>query len=138
MISEAELELCRQGYRLWNEGRVEEMVSHCLAPGIEFYPSPDWPGVEPVYRGGAEVARFLREEVYETVGLRGIEIASESCHEDQVIFELLTSIHGELSGIEISEVTIYHVARIEDGRVVRIDAALSPEEAARAIRPRAA
>jgi ketosteroid isomerase-like protein len=119
----------RTGYALWNDGDIDGMAEQCFAEDVEFYPAPEWPGPH-VYRGAAAVAAFLRDEVAAIIGLSEIEIERETVVGDEVVFALRTKVAGEQSGLHF-EVPVFHVAKVEDGRVTRIRAFLDEGKAMR-------
>jgi ketosteroid isomerase-like protein len=86
-----------------------------------------------VYRGSEEVATFLVDEVAAVISLSEIEIVGERVIGDEVVFSLRTKVHGEQSGVDIDMVSVFHVARIEDGRVTRIRAFLDEDAAMQAV-----
>lgn len=131
-ISDRDLEMMRAGYALWNDGDVEGMVERCLAEDVEFYPDPDWPGLSSVYRGPEEVATFLRDEVTTVIELRGIEIEREMVFGNEVVFGLRATVHGERSGVHLEMVSVFHVARVQEGRVKRIRAFVDESRAIKA------
>jgi ketosteroid isomerase-like protein len=122
----------RTGYALWNQGDVDGLIERCLAEDVEFHPDPDWPG-QHVYRGSEEVATFLIDEVARFISLNDIEIERETVVGDEVVFSLRTKVHGSRSGVDIEMVSVFHVARVEDGRVTRIRAFLDEETAMQAV-----
>ena len=131
-VTEQDLELMRTGYALWNQGDIDGLVERCLAEDVEFHPAPNWPGWR-VYRGSEEVATFLVDEVAAVISLSEIEIVGERVIGDEVVFSLRTKVHGEQSGVDIDMVSVFHVARIEDGRVTRIRAFLDEDAAMQAV-----
>jgi ketosteroid isomerase-like protein len=128
-LSETDLEMMRSGYSLWNEGDIDGVVDRCLAKDIEFHLGSEWPGLDSRYYGADEVARFLREDIAKVIGLRDIQIEREEIFEETVIFALRTVVEGELSGVTLGEVPIFHVVRVADGRVVRIEVFLDEQKA---------
>jgi ketosteroid isomerase-like protein len=128
-VTSQDLELMRAGYALWNDGDIDGMAERCLADDVEFYPTPEWPGPH-VYRGAEAVATFLRDEVAVVIGLSEIEITRETVVGDEVVFALRTVVAGEQSGLHF-EVPVYHVAKVQDGRVKRIRAFLDEAQAMR-------
>jgi hypothetical protein len=121
--------MMRTGYRLWNDGDIDGMVARCLHSEVEFHPSPEWPGVSSVYQGHDEVGTFLKDEVAGVIGLTDIEIERELVMGEEVVFALRTRVHGELSGVQLEMEAVYHVTRVEEGKVKRIRAFLTEDEA---------
>lgn len=128
--------MMRAGYLLWNQGEIEAVVERCLADDVEFHLGPEWPGLNPSYRGAGEVAQFLRDDIANVIGLRGIEIEREAEVGEAVIFALRTEVRGEMSGVKLGEVPIFHVVRVEGGKVKRIDVFLDEAEAFHAAKER--
>jgi ketosteroid isomerase-like protein len=126
--------MMRAGYDLWNRGDIDGVVERCLAEDVEFHLGPEWPGLNPSYRGADEVAQFLRDDIANVIGLRGIEIEREAEVGGTVIFALRTQVHGELSGVKLGMVPIFHVVRVDGGKVKRIDVFLDEEKALSAAR----
>jgi ketosteroid isomerase-like protein len=118
-VSESDVALVRAGYELWNTGDVAGLASLCFSDDIEYQNSPEWPG-QRVYRGSDTVARFLKEEVADVIGLEGIEIERMEVFGDEILIAMLARTRGFRSGIDFGSVPVFHVARMRDGKVARV------------------
>jgi ketosteroid isomerase-like protein len=132
-VTEREVELVRAGYELWNAGDVAGLAAMCFADDIEYRNSPEWPG-QRVYRGSDAVARFLKEEVAEIIGLEGIRIERLDVFGDELLIAMHAQAHGFQSGIDFGEVLVFHVARMRDGKVSRVRVYLDESQAIQAAR----
>ena len=121
------------GYELWNAGDVEGVAAACFSEDIEYQNSEEWPG-QRTYRGSAEVVRFLREEVAEVIALSEIEIGRVEVHGHEVLIELHARTHGSQSDVDLGKIRLFHVSRVEDGRVTRVRVFLDEQQAAAAAR----
>jgi ketosteroid isomerase-like protein len=133
-VTPEELDLVRRGYELWNSGDFEGVAALCFADDIEWWNSPEWPGTR-TYYGLESVIQFLQEEVASIIELGDIEIEGLEVYGDEVLIRMLARTRGAESGADIGKIPIFHVARIRDGRVARVRAYLTPDEALAAARP---
>jgi ketosteroid isomerase-like protein len=76
--------------------------------------------------------RFLRDEVAEIIALRPVEVVRADIIESEVLIELRAHTHGSLSGLDLDSPSLFHVARMRDGRVSRVRVYLDRSEATRA------
>jgi ketosteroid isomerase-like protein len=127
-ISQLDLRLIVQGYELWNAGDPEGLAELCFTDDIEWHNAPEWPG-QRSYNGSGEVVRFLREEVVGVIELGDIEIEQLDVHGDEVVISMLARTRGQESNLDIGKIPVFHVAQIREGRVCRIRAFLSRDEA---------
>jgi ketosteroid isomerase-like protein len=132
-VTTEDLELMRSGYVFWNQGDLDGLAEHCLADDIEFYPAPGWPGPR-VYSGLDEVVAFLKEEVTPVIGLSQVQIENEAVVGDTVVFRLATTVDAELGDMHLSDVPVFHVTTIRNGRVARIRAFWEEGDAMQAAR----
>jgi ketosteroid isomerase-like protein len=132
-VTEREVELVRAGYELWNAGDVAGLAALCFADDIEYRNSPEWPG-QRVYRGSDAVARFLKEEVAEIIGLEAVKIERLDVFGDEILIVMHAQAHGFQSGIDFGEVPVFHVARMRDGKVSRVRVYLDESQAIKAAR----
>jgi ketosteroid isomerase-like protein len=123
----------RRGYDLWNDEDVDGLAREILSDDIFFQNPPDWPG-QSTYRGRDEVARFLREEVAAVIELGEIEIEGIEVFGDEYVIHMLARTRGQESGVDIGKIPFFHVARVRDGRVVRIRSFLDERQALAAVR----
>ena len=131
--SDRDLDLVQRGYELWNAGDIEGLAELCFSDDIEYRNSPDWPG-QRVYRGSDAVARFLREEVANIIGLEAVRIDRMDVFGEEVVISLRAQTHGFESGIDFGEVPVFHVARVRDGKVTRVRVYLDESNAFEAAR----
>lgn len=132
-VTEREVELVRTGYELWNAGDVAGLAALCFADDIEYRNSPEWPG-QRVYRGSDVVAHFLKEEVAEIIGLERVRIDRLEVFGDEILIAMHAQAHGFQSGIDFGEVRVFHVARMQGGKVSRVRVYLDESQAIEAAR----
>ena len=126
------LAFVRSGYALWNKGDVSA-VAEMWSDDFEWHNDPSWPG-QTVYYGRDSVVRFLEEEVAEIIHLGEIDIDRIEIVGDQLVICLLALTRGGESEVDIGKVPIFHVAKVRDGRVVRVKAFLDEGQAFAAAR----
>jgi ketosteroid isomerase-like protein len=78
------------------------------------------------------VIRFLRDEVAEIIALRPVEVVRTDVIEDEILIELRARTHGRLSGVDLDDASLFHVARMRNGRVSRVRVYLDRQAATRA------
>ncbi len=126
------LAFVRRGYALWNQGDISA-VAAMWSDDFEWHNDPSWPG-QTVYYGRDSVVRFLEEEVAEIIHLGEIDIDRIEIVGDQLVICLLALTRGGESEVDIGKVPIFHVAKVRDGRVVRVKAFLDEGQAFAAAR----
>ncbi|MGH2803223.1 MAG: nuclear transport factor 2 family protein [Thermoleophilaceae bacterium] len=126
------LAFIRAGYALWNAGDIEG-VSGMWSEDVEWHNAPEWPG-QRVYRGRDTVVRFLEDEVIDVIELGEIEVGDIEVFGAELVVKLLARTRGHGSNLDFGKVQIFHVARLEDGRVKRIRAYLDEGQALEAAR----
>jgi ketosteroid isomerase-like protein len=126
------LAFVRRGYALWNRGDISA-VAAMWSDDFEWHNDPSWPG-QTVYYGRDSVVRFLEEEVAEIIHLGEIDIDRIEIVGDQLVICLLALTRGGESEVDIGKVPIFHVAKVRDGRVVRVKAFLDEGQAFAAAR----
>ena len=129
-IGTRDVETVRAGYARWNSGDTAALAE-LFTEDIEYQNAPEWPG-QRVYRGADEVMHFLCDEVREIIALRPVEVVGTEVIEDEILIELRAHTHGRLSGLDIDTASLFHVARMRDGRVCRVRVYLDRNEATRA------
>jgi ketosteroid isomerase-like protein len=129
-IGTRDVETVRAGYARWNSGDTAALAE-LFTEDIEYQNAPEWPG-QRVYRGADEVMHFLCDEVREIIALRPVEVVGTEVIEDEILIELRAHTHGRLSGLDIDTASLFHVARMRDGRVCRVRVYLDRNEAKRA------
>jgi hypothetical protein len=95
---------------------------------FEWHNDPSWPG-QTVYFGRDNVVRFLEEEVADVIHLDDIEVESIERVGDELVIRMLAHTRGFESAADIGKVPIFHVARVENGQVVRVRAFLDEDAA---------
>ena len=88
----------------------------------------EWPG-QRVYRGSDVVVTFLKEEVAEIIGLEAVHILRMDVFDDEILIAMRAQAHGFQSGIDFGEVPVFHVARMQDGKVARVRVYLDEAQA---------
>jgi ketosteroid isomerase-like protein len=114
------LALIRRGYELWNQGDVNA-VSRMWSDDFEWHNDPAWPG-QRVYYGRDAVVRFLEEEVADIIHLGEIDVERIETVGDELVICMWAHTRGHDSNVDIGKVPIFHVARVRDGKVVRVRA----------------
>jgi ketosteroid isomerase-like protein len=126
------LAFIRRGYELWNQGDVSA-VSQMWSDDFEWHNDPAWPG-QTIYYGRENVVRFLEEEVADIIHLGEIEVERIERVGDELVICMLAHTRGFESAVDIGKVPVFHVARVKDGRVVRVRAFLDEAQAMEAAR----
>lgn len=129
-IGQRDVEIVRAGYERWNSGDTAGLAE-LFTEDIEYQNSPEWPG-QRVYHGADAVIRFLQDEVAEIIALRPVEIVRADVIETEILIELRARTRGTLSGLDLDDGALFHVARMREGRVSRVRVYLDPQEARRA------
>ena len=119
----------RAGYARWNAGDTAALAE-LFTEDIEYQNSPEWPG-QSVYQGADAVIRFL-EEVAEIIALNPVDVVSADVIESEILIELRARTHGQLSGLDLDDGALFHVAQMRDGRVARVRVYLDRDQAKRA------
>jgi len=121
-----------RGYELWNKGDLSA-VSRMWSDDFEWHNDPAWPGQQ-VYYGRDTVVRFLMEEVADIIDLGEIEVERIEPVGNELVICMLAHTRGFESAVDIGKVPVFHVARVQDGRVVRVRAFLDETQAMAAAR----
>jgi ketosteroid isomerase-like protein len=116
--------LVRRAYELWNT-QGPGVLETFGADDIELVDPPQMPDSR-VYRGRAEVLARL-EEVAEAVGGRYAYIDEVRRVEDEVLVALTWRVDASPESAVIGEV--FHVVRVENGRIASMRVFLSRDEA---------
>jgi len=120
----------RAGYARWNSGDMAALAE-LFTEDIEYQNSPEWPG-QRTYHGADAVIRFLRDEVAEIIALRPVEVVRTDVIADEILIELRARTHGRLSGVDLDDASLFHVAQMRNGRVSRVRVYLDRKAATRA------
>jgi ketosteroid isomerase-like protein len=129
-IETHDVDTVRAGYARWNSGDMAALAE-LFTEDIEYHNSPEWPG-QRTYHGADAVIQFLRDEVAEIIALRPVEVVRTEVIEDEIVIELRARTHGRLSGLDLDDESLFHVAQMRNGRVSRVRVYLGREEATRA------
>jgi ketosteroid isomerase-like protein len=129
-IGQHDVEIVRAGYERWNSGDSAGLAE-LFTEDIEYQNSPEWPG-QRVYHGADAVIRFLQDEVAEIIALRPVEIVRTDVIETEILIELRARTQGAMSGLDLDDGALFHVAQMRDGRVSRVRVYLDRQEARRA------
>jgi ketosteroid isomerase-like protein len=124
------VETVRAGYERWNKGDLAGLYD-LFAENITYQNAPEWPG-QRVYEGAASVTSFLEDEVARIIELRPVTIVRTDRVGDEILIELHTRTHGFLSGVEMEDLTVFHLAQVDDGKVTRVRVYLTEDQALRA------
>jgi ketosteroid isomerase-like protein len=120
------------GYESWNAGDIPGLAQHFHAE-IEYHNSPEWPG-QRVYRGAEAVARFLKEEVADVIGLDPVQIQSVEVFGEEMVVALEAPTRSVAGELDFGSGRVFHVARVRDGKVARVRVYLDREQAIAAAR----
>jgi ketosteroid isomerase-like protein len=126
------LAFVRRGYELWNQGDLAA-VAEMWSDDLEWHNDPSWPGQQ-VYFGREAVVRFLMEEVANVIHLDDIDVESIEPVGDELLIRMLARARGDGSNVDIGKVPVFHLARVRDGKVVRVRAFLDEAPALAAAR----
>jgi ketosteroid isomerase-like protein len=130
-MSQANLELVRRAYAVFNEGGPEAMISGGIwSPEIVFDFSPsEIPGLG-VYRGYDEVRAFFEQDWFGAFPFEEWEVELDELvdHGDQVIAISRQRGLGASSGV-VAELEQGLVFTLRDGVVVRVEVYGDPEKA---------
>jgi ketosteroid isomerase-like protein len=126
------LAFVRSGYALWNKGDISG-VARMWSDDFEWHNDPSWPG-QMIYYGRETVVRFLEEEVVDIIDLGEIEIDRIEIVGEELVICMVAHTRGGESEVDIGKVPIFHVAKVRDGRVVRVRAFLDERQAFAAAR----
>jgi ketosteroid isomerase-like protein len=129
-LNASDVETVRAGYERWNSGDLTGL-SELFAEDIVYETAPEWPGQQ-LYYGASVVIAFLENEVAPVIGLRPVSVVGIETIGQEVLIELSVTTRGVLSGLEMEEETLYHLALVEDGKVLRVRVYLNREQALRA------
>jgi ketosteroid isomerase-like protein len=121
------LAFVRRGYELWNEGDLSS-VAAMWSDDFELHTAPEWPG-QHVFYGREAAVRFLTEEIAEVISFDRVDVERIERVGDELVICMTAHTKGAESELDIGHVPIYHVARIQEGRVNRVRAFLSEEQA---------
>src|SRR5919109_1565670 len=127
-VTDRELAIVRAGYELWNAGDIAGLAERYFHPDIEYHNSPEWPG-QRVYRGSEAVARFLKEEVADVIGLEPVEIQRIEVIGEEIVIALQAPTRVAQSDLDFGIGPVFHVARVRDDRVVRVRVYLDESQA---------
>jgi|SRR5512132_186548 ketosteroid isomerase-like protein len=129
-VRQQDVETVRAGYERWNKGDLAGLYD-LFAENITYQNAPEWPG-QRVYEGAASVTSFLDDEVARIIELRPVTIVRTDRIGDEILIELHTRTHGFLSGVEMEDLTVFHLAQVDDGKVTRVRVYLTEDQALRA------
>jgi ketosteroid isomerase-like protein len=125
-----DVDTVRAGYERWNNGDLAGL-SDLFAEDITYQNAPEWPG-QRAYHGAAAVTSFLEDEVARIIALRPVRIVRTDTFGSEILIELRALTHGFLSGLEMENLTLFHLAQVEGGKVTRVRVYLTRDEAIRA------
>ena len=129
-LGQQDVDTVLAGYQCWNSGDLKGLAD-LFADDITYQNAPEWPG-QRVYNGSAAVTSFLEEEVAKIIALRPVEIIHTDTIGSDILIELQARTRGFLSGLDIEDVTLFHVASMDEGKVSRVRVYLNRDEAVRA------
>jgi ketosteroid isomerase-like protein len=121
------LAFVKRGYELWNEGDLSS-VAAMWSDDFELHTAPEWPG-QHVFYGRDAAVRFLTEEIAEVISFDYVEVERIEQVGDELVICMTAHTKGAESELDIGHVPIFHVARFHDGKVNRVRAFLSEDQA---------
>jgi ketosteroid isomerase-like protein len=124
--TEANVELARRFYALWNTGGVEAVTEQLVAPDLVFYDIPEVPDGG-IFRGAQAFAERLRAI---TEGLSHMQFEVRSLEErgDYVLATVVMRAEGATSGVK-GAAPQFHVSRWTEGRLREFRAYLDSNQA---------
>ncbi|MDQ4040156.1 MAG: nuclear transport factor 2 family protein [Actinomycetota bacterium] len=128
-MSRENVELMRSSLDGWNRGDIGAWLAPCH-PDIEFRTSGVYPGLDPIYRGHAELRHFweVMREPWESLQIR-IEQVREV--DDQLVSLCVFEGHAR-EGMTVRREVAW-ISRFADELIVRADAYGSWDEAVEAV-----
>jgi ketosteroid isomerase-like protein len=128
------LHLVQRAYALWNRSGPTAMARNVWHPEIVWHDPPESPDAG-VFHGAEAVARHLGER-RQAVGRSVAEVknAWSVDESEDVLLELSLHSKGQSSGVPL-DVSLFHVIRLDEGRVIETREYLRREEALAALRP---
>ena len=127
MAQDELLAFVQRGYELWNEGDLSS-VAAMWSDDFELHTAPEWPGQQ-VFYGRDAAVRFLTEEIAEVISFDYVDVERIERVGDELVICMTAHTKGAESNLDIGNVPIFHVARIHDGKVNRVRAFLSEDQA---------
>ena len=122
----------KRGYELWNEGDLST-VAQMWSDDFELHTAPEWPG-QRVLHGREAAVRFLTEEIAEVISFDRVDVERIEWVGSELVICMRAHTKGAGSDLDIGYVPIFHVASMRDGKVFRVRAFLSEEQAMAAAR----
>jgi ketosteroid isomerase-like protein len=122
-------ELIGRIYGAWNRGDVDGVLDCCRADGEVRPFLSDLAGS--VYRGHEGIRRWYADanEPWDRLLAEPEKVIEDG---DRVLIRVHAKAHGHESGIDV-DAHIVHLARVEGGRITRIDGFASESDARRAL-----
>jgi ketosteroid isomerase-like protein len=121
------LAFIKRGYELWNEGDLSSVAS-MWSDDFELHTAPEWPG-QHVFYGRDAAVRFLTEEIAEVISFDYVDVERVEVVGNEIVICMTAHTKGAESELDIGHVPIFHVARISEGKVNRVRAFLSEDQA---------
>jgi ketosteroid isomerase-like protein len=121
------LAFVQRGYELWNAGDLSS-VAAMWSDDFELHTAPEWPG-QGVFYGREAAVRFLTEEIAEVISFDRVDVERIEPVGNELVICMTAHTKGAESELDIGHVPIFHVARISEGKVNRVRAFLSEEQA---------
>lgn len=105
-------------HAVWNESTIERMTDFWTEDGDWIWEDlPDLPDAQ-VLRGRDAVTERLRE-LTSLFGGMTIQDKGMTMIGDEVLVDVLFTAEGTSSGVQLDDIPIFHLIRLEDGRVRR-------------------
>jgi ketosteroid isomerase-like protein len=122
----------KRGYELWNDGDLRT-VAQMWSDDFELHTAPEWPG-QRVLHGREAAMRFLTEEIADVISFDRVDVERIEWVGSELVICMRAHTKGAGSDLDIGYVPIFHVASMRDGKVYRVRAFLSEEQAMAAAR----
>ena len=129
-MSQENIEIARQAIEAWNRHDIDAGLRF-LAPGIEWRPASPAAVERAVYRGYDEVAEGFAG-IWETWELFQFDECEVRDLGDSVLWLGRVHMKGRASQIELDQEIAHHL-ELRDGKIIRVRAFLSWDEALEAV-----
>jgi ketosteroid isomerase-like protein len=124
-VSDAQVQAIERLYAVWNESGLSAFIE-LLSADVEWLEPPDVPGGG-IHAGRAAVRAYL-ETLVDTIGPFTCDVTETTVSDDAVLAAVRLHDSQSRSGVPV-DVLAFHLHRLRDGQIMRIEAFLSREGA---------